>query len=419
MIVTLDAASPQVAGSKAATLGRLIQAGFPVPPGFVIPVEAYRAVVRDLDLPGVLARHGADHVRRLVQEQPLPPWLLASLGESLAELGGQPVAVRSSATTEDTVAASAAGQHDSYLGIVGLPAVADKVRASWASLWSRRAIAYRQTHSSSVAPGMAVIVQRHVDADVAGVLFTAGPYAADVALLEASWGLGESVAQGEVTPDAYTVAAHGVVERRLGDKQTRIDRGGTAIVTTPVTPAQQSKLCLTDADVRRLWRLGQDVAAHLGSAQDIEFAVTGDRLWLLQARPVTAAAPQSRSEARVAAVDDLLHGTGGSPGIASGPARVLTGPADFDRVRRGDILVCRFTDPAWTPLFAVAAGVVTETGGVLCHAAIVAREHRIPAVLGVAAALTALSDGQQVTIDGTAGTVSPHPSSPPQLTAPT
>lgn len=258
---------------------------------------------------------------------------------------------------------------------------------------------------------MAVIVQRHVDADVAGVVFTADPDAADgVATVEASWGLGESVVGGAVTPDAYTVAAHGVLRRHLGDKQTRIDRSGTTIVTSPVTPGQQDRLCLTDPDLRRLWQLGQDLAEHLGSAQDIEFALTGDRLWLLQARPVTAALPQSSGEARGAAVGEVLQGTGGSPGVASGPARVLTGPADFDRVRRGDILVCRFTDPAWTPLFAVAAGVVTETGGVLSHAAIVAREHRIPAVLGVAAALTALSDGQPVTIDGTAGTVSPRSS---------
>lgn len=134
MIVNLAAAPPQVVGGKAATLGRLIRAGFPVPPGFVIPVEVYWAVTQDLHLSEVLAGHGADFVRRLVEEQPLPPWLLTSLELSLAELGGEPVAVRSSATTEDTVEASAAGQHDSYLGVEGVPAIADKLKACWGSL---------------------------------------------------------------------------------------------------------------------------------------------------------------------------------------------------------------------------------------------------------------------------------------------
>jgi pyruvate,water dikinase len=167
----------------------------------------------------------------------------------------------------------------------------------------------------------------------------------------------------------------------------------------------RDRLCLDDRQLIQLARLAQDVAAHLGAPQDIEFALENNQLWLLQSRPITAPIPQPAATVDPRPGDNQLCGTAGSPGVVSGPARVVHGPEDFRRVRRGDILVCRFTDPAWTPLFGVVGGVVTETGGRLSHAAIVAREHRIPAVVGVPAAMTTLSDGQPVTLNGNTGTI--------------
>ena len=164
-------------------------------------------------------------------------------------------------------------------------------------------------------------------------------------------------------------------------------------------------------------RLGREVAAHLGGPQDLEFALENDCVWLLQARPITAplgnlqGGEQATSQAKASALagptsdSGVLQGVGGSPGVASGPARVVEGVEDFGRVEAGDILVCRFTDPAWTPLFGVVAGVVTEIGGRLSHAAIVAREHRIPAVLGVPGVMSALDDGQSITITGDTGLI--------------
>lgn len=505
-IIRLADARPENAGPKAATLGRLTQAGFPVPPAFVIPTDVYRAFASDLDLPSVLSTHGPAEARRLIKHHPLPPRLLKALTEALTDLANlpvpswlhapatepltdpanlpapqresqrsprsaappvavplvdvppvavppvevppvavpvavPPVAVRSSATTEDAAAASAAGQHDSYLGVQGVDAVADAIRATWASLWTDRAITYRQAPGSSPAPAMAVIVQRHIDAEVSGVLFTADPNAANpntpdgASLIEASWGLGESVVQGLVTPDAYTVTPTAILERHLGTKHTRTDRIPTATstptgttaptgtTTTPVPPAHRTRPSLTDSQVHQLNQLGQEVAAFLGAPQDIEFALTSTHLWLLQSRPITA--PTSRTAPSAGAITSstaasakgpsgedglgLLQGTAGSAGVVSGPARLVNGPEDFQRVQAGDILVCRFTDPAWTPLFTVVVGVVTETGGRLSHAAIVAREHRIPAVLGVPSVMTMLHDGQPVTINGSAGTVHPDP----------
>jgi pyruvate, water dikinase len=409
VIVSLSEATPDNACAKAATLGRLTGAGHPVPPGFVVSTAAYRSVVKDLDLAAIAARHGAEAARQLVESQPFPPSLRRQLASALAALGDPPVAVRSSATTEDTRTHSGAGQHDSYLGVHGLAAVVDQVRACWGSLWSSRAVADRQLRAAApdaepgAVPGLAVLIQRHVDADVAGVLFTAD-HRADItpdtpgppagAVLEASWGLGDSVVQGLVTPDQWTVTGAGIVHRQVGNKPTRTDRrragpsaGGTA--TSPVPAGQRHRPCLDDDQVLRLAELGRVVAADLGAPQDIEWAIEQDRIWLLQSRPVTAA----------------LAGVAGSPGTATGPARLVNGVADFRKVAPGDILVCRFTDPAWTPLFGIVAAVVTETGGRLCHAAIVARERGIPAALGIPGVMSSLRDGQPVRVDGATGTV--------------
>jgi pyruvate,water dikinase len=362
VIVDLRAATAATCGGKAATLGELLRAGIRVPDGFVVPPGPFR-------------------------EADLTPF------------GDVAVAVRSSATTEDTEHASAAGQHDSYLGVRGAHAVAEKIRACRESLWSPRAMAYRRAQNVGTDPEMAVLVQRHVDAEASGVLFTG----TDVRI-EASWGLGESVVRGLVTPDSWTVSPAGISARTVGDKAIRIDRSPTGTAHHPVAEPDRKRPCLSDDQVHRVAAAGRTVEAVLGRPVDVEWALTGDRIWVLQARPVTVAAP-SRPTAPRATAATVLTGSPGSPGTVTGPARVLTGPRDFARAAAGDIVVCRTTDPAWTPLFATAAGFVTETGGVLSHAAIVAREHGIPAVLGVPGAMTVLRDGHPVTVDGEAGTV--------------
>jgi pyruvate, water dikinase len=364
VIVDLRAADTATCGGKAGALGHLMRAGIRVPDGFVV----------------------------------LPSGTGAQIAAALAGLGGGPMAVRSSASTEDTVDASAAGQHDSFLGVRGADAVVDGVRRCRESLWSPRAVAYRHARGQRREPVMAVLVQHHVDADVAGVAFTG-----DTVRVEAAWGLGESVAHGLVTPDSWTVASTGVTAHATGDKHLRVDRSATGTAHTGVPVDDRHRPCLTDGQVRRIAATARRIEAVLGRPVDVEWAVAADEIWVLQARPVTVAPPRERERGQ-----GRLTGTPGSPGIATGPARILRGPADFAGTKPGDIIVCRSTDPAWTPLFAIAAGFVTETGGVLSHAAIVAREHRVPAVLGVPDATTSLTPGRQVTVDGTHGTVK-HP----------
>jgi pyruvate,water dikinase len=390
MIVPLGDAVANTSGGKAGALGALLRAGMPVPDGFVVPFEVYRAAVHDAG--------------------PLPVRLADTLARGLDGIGDAPVAVRSSASSEDTVHTSAAGQHESILAVRGVAEIADAVRSCWASLHSSRAISYRDAREEdhhAGDPAMAVLVQRLVDAEVSGVMFTpAEPEG--VTEIEGSWGLGPSVVGGTVTPDSYRVAADGSITRTIADKRTRLDRDGapfaTGLVTRDVPALDRDRATLDDATVVRLARLGQEAAALLGGPQDIEWAIAGDRIWILQARPLTATPPPLRSGAPVASLASLM-GTPASHGTATGTARIVRGPGDFARVRPGDILVCPFTDPAWTPLLRIAAGVVTEAGGVLSHAAIVARELRIPAVLGVQDATTTIHDGISIAIDGAAGTV--------------
>ncbi|MFI2104358.1 PEP/pyruvate-binding domain-containing protein [Isoptericola sp. NPDC019693] len=401
LTVPLDDATP-AHGGKAAALGALRRAGLPVPDGFVVP-----AGIAHADLPDAVAAG------------------TAALAARVDVPADAPVAVRSSAADEDGAHASAAGQYDSVLGVAAVERVVDAVAACRASATGPRATAYRAATAGD--PGrsdVSVIVQRMVDARAAGVLFTGDGRT----VVEASWGLGESVVQGAVDPDRWTVMlgpvdGGRVVERVTGSKRTRVDLSPGGPTTRDVPASDRDRPCLDDETVLRLAGLGATVAALRGGPQDVEWAVDdAGTIWLLQARPVTAALPSPercerdfgdnsrpnspRNRAHNTSVV-ALRGTGASGGRASGPARVVHGPDDFGTVRPGDVLVCRETDPAWTPLFGVVAAVVTETGGLLSHAAIVARELGLPAVLGVPDATAVLRDAGRVTVDGDAGDVRP------------
>lgn len=288
----------------------------------------------------------------------------------------------------------------------GASAVAEAIRVCWASSSSARATGYWNRVEGGPAhgePDMAVLIQRLIDAETSGVMFTpARP--ADDTRIEASWGLGLSVVGGTVTPDTYEVAPDGGIRRTIARKITRVDRDGREVSVRDVPTDQQSFPALDDATVTILAGLGHRIAALFEGPQDIEWAVGDGTVWILQARPITAPLPPLPP--RTLAIGDAsLIGTPGARGTVTGIARVLRGPSDFPRVRAGDIVVCPVTDPAWTPLFRIAAAVVTETGGTLSHAAIVAREHGIPAVLGVPHATSHILDGTRITVDGAGGTV--------------
>ncbi|MFT3662892.1 MAG: PEP/pyruvate-binding domain-containing protein [Gordonia sp. (in: high G+C Gram-positive bacteria)] len=384
MSTTLRAATVARCGGKAAALGDLLRAGLPVPDGFV---------VTDDDGSGERLR--------------------AVIARGLRGLGDVPVAVRSSAAHEDADGVSAAGQYESLLGVRGVDDVCAAVTECRDSARTGRVRTYLgRMAGAGVEPGdMAVLVQPVVPAEVSGVLFTP-QHAAEPVRIESSWGLGISVVGGTVTPDSYEVAAAGTVVCAPGSKRTRIDLAPGGVVASEVPAADRDVPSLNDEQAVRLARLGRRIADLRGGPQDVEWAVVDDAVWVLQARPVTAPPPHPDTAAARCGTPQVLTGTPGSPGQVTGPARLVRGPADFSAVRRGEIVVCPYTDPAWTPLFAFAAGVVTQTGGALSHAAIVAREYGIPAVLGVAGALDRIPNGGRVHLDCAAGTVAPAENRP-------
>lgn len=418
-IVQISDADHSAAGGKAAPLAELTRAGFTmsqvaVPRGFVVPATAYRAAASALGLTG-LSSDRSDEARSRILQSRLPDYVVDDVARALQHLTDEEstdyVAVRSSSTAEDAPHASSAGQHDSVLAVRGVEQVCRAILTCWASLWTERAAAYRASHAQKAPAEMAVIVQRFVDAEVSGVMFT-GP----TSVIEASWGIGEGLVSGQISPDSWRVSDSGIVGRRRALATERTDRHHERLVTRPTTPAERDGACLTDRDVLRLHALGADVSTTLGGPRDIEWAMTEDTTWILQARPVTAVVPDitapppaaagNATPPPAAAGDATLTGVPASPGVATGPVSVIRGPGDFATVRRGDVLVCRHTDPAWTPLFTIASAVVTEVGGVLSHAAIVAREVGIPAVLAVPGATELLTPSSVVTVDGDTGRIS-------------
>src|SRR5215218_3018598 len=309
----IDRNALSVSGGKAANLGELVRAGFPVPPGFCVTTAAYDMVATDTGLePTLAALAAADagdterlaelaaEARSRLSEASVPDVLGLAIEEAYGELGdGEPVpvAVRSSATAEDLPGASFAGQQDTYLNVVGVGSVLDAVQRCWASLWTDRAVSYRATNGIDPrGVRLAVVVQRMVDASVAGVLFTANPVTGKrhQAVIDASSGLGEAVVSGAVNPDHFVAntATGEIVERRLGDKRVAIVAGSGGGTRRVELAEDEHGASLSDTQILALAELGGQVEEHYGAPQDTEWAIDGDGgIWLLQARPITTLFP--------------------------------------------------------------------------------------------------------------------------------
>lgn len=296
-VLPLTAGSRGVAelGGKADALARLVAAGFAVPPGFCLTTAAYESYVSQPGLDQALTtqRHTPDAIAALFADHPIPAELANAILSAYAELGSPAVAVRSSATAEDSSAASFAGQLESFLNVRGDAALLDAVRRCWASAWTDRALTYRERQGISAAGlGVGVVVQRLVDADAAGIMFTADPMtgATDTVQIDAAWGLGEAVVAGSVTADTFRVDAgtQRVVSKTIADKQVFTGRHPTGITTQPVPTPLRQKPSLTTRQVERLAELGLAIAVLFGQPVDVEWCRSGDELFILQARPITS-----------------------------------------------------------------------------------------------------------------------------------
>jgi pyruvate,water dikinase len=412
------------AGGKGANLGELTAAGMPVPPGFVVGAPAYAAYCEETGLRARLAtlleEIDVDDTVAQFDQTPMPAWLAERIGGAYRELaGGEPVAVavRSSATAEDTASASFAGMNETFLNVFGEEMLLDAVRRCWRSLFGARTVYYRAKQGLGQADmDIAVVVQRQIDSARAGVMFTVNPSSGDrdELVIEGAFGLGESVVSGSVSPDRYVVdkATLAIRVREVRRKELTIETqagGGTS--RRSLTDAESLRPVLSDEEVLSLARLGRSIEEHYGAPQDTEWAFDHQgTLWMLQSRPVTtlherraAAAAMPGPETGVGTV--LLHGLGAAPGSASGAARILTSLDDASRLSDGDVLVTHMTAPDWVPLMRRAAAIVTDSGGMTCHAAIVSRELGVPCVVGTGEATRKLRDGELVTVDATHGVV--------------
>jgi pyruvate,water dikinase len=423
----LGRADVSFAGGKGANLGELTRAGFPVPPGFVVGAPAYAMFadrglreriaerVADLDVGDAAALQAAAvDMRSMVDAEPIPEAVEQAIRDAYSTLSpdSEPVAVRSSATAEDTEAASFAGMNETFLNVQGADAVVDAVRRCWSSLFGARTVYYRAERGFGQADmDIAVVVQRQLDVDRAGVMFTVDPAtgAADRLVIEGSFGLGESVVSGRVSPDRYVVDKAGgeILAREINPKTETIEplaEGGTAV--REVAAEEALRPTLTDDEARALAEHGARIERHYGSAQDTEWAIDrGGRIWILQARPVTAAGAPAPAHRDTASEKVLVRGLGAAPGSASGPVSLLESLAEAAKFADGDVLVTRMTAPDWVPLMRRAAAIATDSGGMTCHAAIVSRELGIPCVVGTQDATTALRDRELVTVDSTRGLV--------------
>ncbi|HVN50637.1 MAG TPA: phosphoenolpyruvate synthase [Acidimicrobiales bacterium] len=433
-------------GGKGANLGELTKAGFPVPPGFVITAPAFLEAMEQAGVRHELARllasvdpdqpnrldEAASRLATAVREAGVPEALREAIVEAYGRLGPHAlVAVRSSATGEDSTSASFAGMNQTFTNVVGADQVLARVLDCWSSIYGSRVLAYRELHGIAVEPSIAVVVQRMVESQQSGVMFTVDPASStgDELVVEAALGLGEVVVSGQVEPDTYTVDRVDlrVTGIHIGHQEVELVRGDDGNEQRVRLLPDQADRQVLDADqIEELARLALRVEAHYGVPQDIEWAIDADgRIWLVQSRPITGggaapsaptapgsalAAPEPGTEAAPA---PLVSGLGAAPGVATGPVRILHDPSEGKLLEPGEVLVAPMTTPDWVPIMRRAVALVTDSGGRTCHAAIVSREIGLPAVVGTRRATTVLRDGELVTVDGSQGTVtSPRAASP-------
>lgn len=424
-IATLGMADAEEAGGKGANLGEMVAAGLPVPPGFVVLRDSYLESMR---VGGVADELNAAH--REAMRAALDPSrfdqmcaamkalvLKAGMAEEVRDrilaayraMGPDCfVAVRSSATGEDGADASFAGMNETFTNVRGEADLIEAVQNCWASLFGPRVVSYRASRGFTADPAMAVVVQLMIASERSGVAFTADPTtdATDRVVIEGAFGQGEVVVSGSVEPDTYVVAKGSgeILSRRMGYKSFKIVRGDDGKdLRVDLDDAQAQTQVLSDDEMRAIAEIAVRSERHAGCPQDTEWAIADGKTYIVQTRPITTLHRVGKPAPETHEV--LLQGLPAVPGEASGVVRVLTDVADGGRLQDGEVLVAQMTNPDWLPTMRRASALVTDTGGMTCHAAIVARELGVPCIVGARTATRDLKDGVVVTVDGTHGRV--------------
>jgi pyruvate,water dikinase len=407
-------------GGKGASLGEMINAEIPVPRGFCVTAQAFRRFIDETGIANDIfaalrvnvdnteeLASASDKAKKLVVTAKMPQLFRDEIVKAYAELakreGQEPVvAVRSSATAEDIPEASFAGQQETFLNVKCADAVVEAVQKCWASLYGARAIFYREKQGfSHESVNIAVVVQKMVNSDKSGVMFTSNPTTGEPeAIIEASWGLGEAIVSGMVSPDTY------VIDRRTRKINVIIATKNVMILKDPNTGETvkkdvpddlRNKRVLNDEEIYATLDLGEIVEDHYNMPQDVEWGIEKGEVYMLQSRPITTIRKEGGEK--------ILEGLAASPGLASGKVKIVKALDHLEKVLEGDILVTPMTSPDMVPAMRRAAAIVTDEGGLTSHAAIVSRELGVPAVVGTKEATLKLKDDMVVTVDGEKGLV--------------
>lgn len=414
-------------GGKGANLGEMTKIKIPVPQGFVVTVKAYfdfldanhlrepiKDVLRKVDVDDSQSLDEASvAIKTLIKKSRVPEEIGLAIMKAYLKMGKglrQPlVAARSSATAEDLPTASFAGQQATYLNVQGEANVVNRVRDCWASLFESRAIFYReQNNFDHFKVGIAVPVQEMVQSVSSGVMFTSDPVTGEKnkILIEGIFGLGELIVRGEVIPDRYIVNRQSFImeNKVIGQQTVKMVKKGRINKKIRLSVKEGQKQKITDRQVIALAKLGAKLHKHYYFPQDIEWAVVGQKLYILQTRPITTLGKKEETETKIN-LPIILKGSSASPGIGSGPVRIIRSPRELERVKKGDILVTTMTTPDFVPAMKKVTGIITDQGGQTSHAAIVSRELGVACVIGTTTATKKLKDGQIVTVNGKTGFV--------------
>jgi pyruvate,water dikinase len=437
--------SGNVAGGKGANLGEIYNLKVPVPPGFVITAQAYDYFIENSGLKEriknllekinyedtQLLNDVTEKIRNYIVEAKMPKDMEEEIVEAYENLGASDlsevqgsaldilhnaqepifVAVRSSATTEDLAEASFAGQQDSFLNVKGNQQLITFIKKCFASLFTSRATYYRNKQGfKDVQASLAVVIQKMVDSTKSGVIFSKDPnYKNDNIIMEAVWGLGEGIVSGTITPDKYVINRETmeITDIKVSDKKIAMTRDSSGGKTTIKLREEKSKQqVLTKNEVMRLSELALQLEEHYKKPQDMEFAIEGEDIYIVQTRPITTI------EKRIDVKDSgnvtgevILEGLAASPGIASGVVKIIYDLKDLSKIKQGDVLVTKMTNPDMVVSMQKSAAIITDDGGLTAHAAIVSREMGIPAIVGTDDATKKLKDGDIITVDGYSGKI--------------
>lgn len=438
-------------GGKNANLGEMTHAGIPVPPGFAITAEAYREFITETGIAERIYKiveetvtdtndpkqyeEASKKVRQLIESTAMPSGIRKAIQDNYNELSKRTkaseifVAVRSSATAEDLPDASFAGQQETYLNVKGADELVRKTVKCWSSLFTPRAIFYRTEkgfrHEEVL---ISVGVQKMVNAKVAGVTFTINPVSGESnqIVIEANWGLGESVVSGAVTPDDYVVSKNTlqIIEKRIAKKTVEYiqDPKTGKTIHAQIDTKRQKIPCLADKEVVKLAEIAKQIEAHYGKPQDIEWAIDRnlpfpENIYIVQSRPETVWSLKEKLPAEAPKTPPLPERpiemkvvtkgmAAGTRGMGAGVAKIVFTPEDASKLmEKGDILVTDMTNPDYVPYMRMAGAIVTDKGGVTCHAAIVSRELGIPCVVGAENATKVMKNGNEYTVDARSGVI--------------